>query len=66
MSVIWLKPWQHVWQSLKLLVKDLGSSLTEFTMEVLEGANLSTPEMRSIWHEDFKHSKYPYGFEHSA
>lgn len=36
MSVIWLKPWQHVWQSLKQLVKDFGSSPTEFTMEVLE------------------------------
>ncbi len=36
MSVIWLKPWRHVWQSLKLLIKDFGSPPTEFTMDVLE------------------------------
>ncbi len=29
MSVIWLKLWQHVWQSLKLLVKVFGFSPTD-------------------------------------
>jgi hypothetical protein len=38
--VIWLELWQNVWQSLKLLVKDFGSSPTEFTMDVLEELNL--------------------------
>jgi hypothetical protein len=48
MSVIWLKLWQHVWQSVKLLVKHLDSSLTEFTMDVLEEVDLSTPKRRLI------------------
>ena len=34
MSVIWLKLWQHVWQSLKPLVKGFGSSPTEFKVEI--------------------------------
>jgi len=34
MSVIWLKLWQHVWQSLNLLVKGFGSSPTEFKVEI--------------------------------
>jgi len=44
MSVIWLKLWQHVWQSLKPLVNDFCSSPTECTMEVLEELNLLTPD----------------------
>ena len=49
MSVIWLKLWHHVWQSVKPLVKDFGSSPTEFTMEVLEEMNLSTPDASIPW-----------------
>ena len=49
MSVIWLKLWQHVWQSLKPLVKDFGSSSTECTMEVLEELNLLTPDAWILW-----------------
>jgi len=66
MSVTWLKPWQRVWQSLKLLVKAFGSSPAEFTMGVLEKLKFSTPEMRSIWYEAFKHCKYPEDVGHSA
>jgi hypothetical protein len=49
MSVIWLKLWQHVWQSLKPLVNDFGSFPTECTMEVLEEINLSTPDASIPW-----------------
>jgi putative intracellular protease/amidase len=50
---------QHV-----ITASGLGS--VDFTMEVLNELNISTPEMRSIWFEAFKHGEYPDNIEHSA
>ncbi len=50
---------QHV-----ISASGLGS--VDFAMDVFNELNLSTPEMRSIWFEAFKHGKYPDDIEHSA
>jgi putative intracellular protease/amidase len=43
-----------------------GLGSIEFTIEVFNELNLSSPEMRSIWYEAFKHGKYPDNLVHSA
>jgi putative intracellular protease/amidase len=43
-----------------------GLGSVDFTMEVLNELNLSSPKMRSIWYEAFKHGKYRDDVEHSA
>ncbi len=43
-----------------------GLGAVDFTMEVLNELGLSTPEIKTIWYEAFKHGQYPDDFEHNA
>lgn len=36
-----------------------GLAPVDFTLEVLNELDISTPEMRSVWYEAFKHGNYP-------
>jgi putative intracellular protease/amidase len=41
-----------------------GLGSIEFTMEILEELEVATPELRSIWHQAFKHGRYPESVDH--
>jgi len=43
-----------------------GLGPIDFTMEILNELDLSTPEMRSVWYGAFKTGKYPDHIEHGG
>jgi putative intracellular protease/amidase len=48
------------------LITASGLGSIEFTMAVFDELDVATPELRSIWHEAFKHGKYPESVDDDA